>query len=156
MPLYKNIANQKVVVFAWDTLLNEPKTGDAAFITAQISKDSGACAASNDTNPTELDAVNAAGVYIFDLTQAESNCDLFILYPKSSTINIELEPVVIYMVVSREILDRIIKAWNAGNWRLKSGTTKTGELLDADDKSTVILEMTMSKTTPFRTITVKI
>lgn len=55
-----------------------------------------------------------------------------------------------------ENLDRILKAWCAGNWRLKSGTTRTGELLDADDKSTVILEMTISETTPFRTITVKI
>lgn len=55
-----------------------------------------------------------------------------------------------------ENLDRILKAWCAGNWRLKSGTTRTGELLDADDDTTVILEMTLSETTPFRTITVKI
>ena len=55
-----------------------------------------------------------------------------------------------------ENLDRILKAWCAGNWRLKSGTTTTGELLDADDGTTVILEMTLSETTPFRTITVKI
>lgn len=55
-----------------------------------------------------------------------------------------------------EDLDRILKAWCAGNWRLKSGTTRTGELLDADDDTTVILEMKLSETTPFRTITVKI
>lgn len=55
-----------------------------------------------------------------------------------------------------EDLDQILKAWCAGNWRLKSGTTGTYELLDADDNSTVILEMLLSQTTPFRTITMKI
>ena len=53
-------------------------------------------------------------------------------------------------------LDRILKAWDAGDWRLKSGTPNVYELLDADDKATVILEMQLSKTTPYRTITVKI
>lgn len=53
-------------------------------------------------------------------------------------------------------LDRILKAFCAGNFRLKSGTTGTYELLDADDASTVILEIIPSRTTPFRTITVKI
>lgn len=55
-----------------------------------------------------------------------------------------------------EDLDQILKAWCAGNWRLKSGTSATYELLDADDDSTVILEMLLSQTTPYRTMTVKI
>lgn len=53
-------------------------------------------------------------------------------------------------------LDRILRAWIAGNWRLKSGETDVYELLDADDGSTVILEMSLSQATPYRTITVKI
>lgn len=53
-------------------------------------------------------------------------------------------------------LDRILKAWAVGDWRLKSGTTNIYELLDPDDGSTVIAEMTLSETTPYRTITVKI
>ena len=55
-----------------------------------------------------------------------------------------------------EDLDRILKAFCAGNFRLKSGTTGIYELLDADDASTVILEIIPSLTTPFRTITIKI
>jgi len=96
MALYKNVAGQKVAVFAWDTANSTEKTGDAGNITAQISKDGGATAASNDANPTELDATDAPGVYIFDLTQAESNADLFVLFAKSSTADIKIEPVVIY------------------------------------------------------------
>ena len=53
-------------------------------------------------------------------------------------------------------LDRILKAWAVGSWRLKSGETDVYELLDADDSSTVIVEMTLSQTTPFRTMSVQI
>lgn len=101
MAFYKNVASQKVAVFAWDTANDTEKTGDAGNITAQISKDGGATAASNDVNPTELDATDAPGVYIFDLTQAESNCDLFVLFAKSSTADIKIEPVVIYSVLQQ-------------------------------------------------------
>lgn len=96
MALYKNVASQKVAVYAHDTSADSAKTGDAANITAQVSKDGGATAASNDTNPTELDATDAPGIYIFDLTQAETNCDLCILYAQSSTADVQIEPVVIY------------------------------------------------------------
>ena len=94
--MFKNVASQKLVVYAYDTSADTPKTGDAANITMQISKDGAACAASNDTNPTELDSTDAKGVYIFDLLQAESNCDLFIGSPVSSTSNIVIEPVIVY------------------------------------------------------------
>lgn len=60
------------------------------------------------------------------------------------------------ILAKTEALDRILKAWCAGNWRLKSGETDVYELLDADDGSTVILEMTLSQTTPYRTIAVQI
>lgn len=53
-------------------------------------------------------------------------------------------------------LDRILKAWDAGNVRLKSGETNVYEYLDADDGATVIMEVTLSQTTPFRTVTLKI
>lgn len=53
-------------------------------------------------------------------------------------------------------MDRILKAWAVGNWRLKSGETTVMELLDADDGSTVIVEMTLSQTTPYRSMTLKI
>jgi len=100
MPLYKNVASQKIPVFAWDTANDAPKTGNAAAITAQISKDGGACAATNDTNPTELDATDAPGIYIFDMLQAETNADMIVLFAKSSTADITLEPVIIYTTVT--------------------------------------------------------
>ncbi len=97
MKLYKNTAGQKLAVLAIDTSDGSLKTGDAANITAQISKDGGASAASDDTNPTELDATNHPGVYIFDLTQAETNADMISFTAGSSTGNISLgDPMIIY------------------------------------------------------------
>ena len=92
MPLYKNTASQKIPVYAYDTSADGPKTGDAAQITAQISKDGAATAATDDTNPTELDATDAPGVYIFDMTQAETNANMIVLSAVSSTSNIKIEP----------------------------------------------------------------
>ena len=53
--MYKNVASQKWVVFAFDRTDNTPKTGDAANITAEISIDGAAGGATDDTNPTELE-----------------------------------------------------------------------------------------------------
>lgn len=94
--MFKNVASQKVAVFAWDNAAGSEKTGDAANISAQISKDGGACAVTNDAAPTELDSVDAPGIYIFDMTQAETNADLVVIYSKSSTNDIVLRPVIIY------------------------------------------------------------
>lgn len=60
------------------------------------------------------------------------------------------------IIVIAKQLDRLMKAWAAGTWRDKSGSPGTYELLDADDGVTVVLEMTLSTTTPYRSITVKI
>jgi hypothetical protein len=93
MPLWKNVAGQQIAVCAWDTGGSAPKAGDAANITAQISLDGGACAATADVNPTELDAVDMPGIYLFDLSQAETNGDLVILFAVSGTANIVINPV---------------------------------------------------------------
>jgi hypothetical protein len=86
MSLQKNVASQKWMVFAFDTTDSTEKTGDAANITANIRKDWGAPAATNDVNPTELED----GYYVFDLTQAETNADILALFPQSSTANIKV------------------------------------------------------------------
>jgi hypothetical protein len=96
--VYKNESGQKVAVFAWDTDADAPKTGDADNITARISKDEDGPTQSTDTNPDELSAAFAPGVYVFDVSQGETDCNLFILAALSSTANIELEPVIIYTV----------------------------------------------------------
>jgi hypothetical protein len=96
MGLYRNVASQKVAVYAHDIAADAAKTGDAANITAQISKDFAAAAATNDTNPTELDAADHPGIYVFDLTQAETEADNLIISAVSSTASIKLDPVQVF------------------------------------------------------------
>jgi hypothetical protein len=84
----KNVTGQKVIVFAFDATTNLQKSGDAANITAYISKDFGAVTALTDTSATEMDATNAKGYYLFDITQTETNADLVLVTAKSSTANI--------------------------------------------------------------------
>jgi len=81
MSLQKNVASQKWTVFAFNISTNAFKTGDAAQITAKISKDFGTFTATNDVNPTELES----GFYEFDLTQAETNANNIRIITVSST-----------------------------------------------------------------------
>lgn len=90
--LLKNAA-QKIHVYAYDSTTGAAKTGDAANITAYVSLD-GTANAVDDTNPAEVDSTNMPGVYVFDLTAEETNCDAFALYAKSATSNIRLEPII--------------------------------------------------------------
>lgn len=88
--MYKNVASQKWIVFAFQdeggTNPGEPVTGDAAQITANVRIDGGAQNAVDDTNPTELEG----GYYVFDLSQAETNGDLIVICPSSSTANVNV------------------------------------------------------------------
>jgi len=86
--MFKNTASQKAILFAFDATTNTPKTGDAANITAYISKDFGSVTAITDTSATEMDATNAKGYYLVDLSQAETNADDILISAKSSTANI--------------------------------------------------------------------
>lgn len=88
--MFKNVASQKLIVFAFDSTTNLPKTGDAANLTAYVSKDYGTVTVLGDTSATEMDATNAKGYYLFDLTQAETNGDTLLFSGKSSTANIVL------------------------------------------------------------------
>jgi len=125
----KNVASQKVAVYAWDTVNRVAKTGDAANITGQISKDGGAAAATNDTNPTELDATNFPGVYIFDMTQAETNADLVILQAKSSSTGISILPVLIYPIIQvTGDAYAIVAHADYGNAKLVRSTTPANAL----------------------------
>jgi len=91
--ILKNVAGQKLGVFAYDSTTGAGKTGDALNITAYISKDFAAPVQINDVNPTELDAVNAPGWYVFDLTQAETNAEVIVLAPVSATADILIDQV---------------------------------------------------------------
>ena len=90
--MYKNVASQKAVLLFIDTATNVPKTGDAANLTAYVSKDDGAVTVLADITATEVDATNAPGLYSFDLSQAETNADKLLLSAKSSTAGVRAVP----------------------------------------------------------------
>jgi hypothetical protein len=98
--MFKNVASQKLTVFAFDSTTNLPKTGDAANITAYVSIDGGTVTALGDTSATELDSTNAKGYYSVDVSQSETNGDKLLFSAKSSTSNIVVVavPAVVYTV----------------------------------------------------------
>lgn len=94
--MFKNVASQKIAVFAFDITTGAAKTGDAANITVYVSKDWGSVTVLGDTSATEMDATNAKGWYLFDLTQGETNADALLFTGKSSTANISIVGQIIY------------------------------------------------------------
>lgn len=84
--MIRNQAYQRWRVFAFNATTNVPVLGDAANITAKISKDYAGPAALNDVNPVETED----GYYLFDLLQAETNARNLALYPESSTPNVQV------------------------------------------------------------------
>lgn len=88
--MQRNVSGQKILLFAFDYSTNAPKTGDAANLTAYVSKDGGAVTVLTDTTATEMDATNAKGWYSFDVTQTESNADELVFTGKSSTANVSV------------------------------------------------------------------
>ena len=87
--MQKNTANQKWIVYAWDTTDLSPKTGDALNIIANLRIDGASANPVDNTNPTELED----GYYVFDVTQTESNGDLLLIAPASSTGSIQVRGV---------------------------------------------------------------
>lgn len=86
--MLRNVASQKLIVFAFDATTNLPKTGDAGNITAYVSKDYGTVTVLGDTSATEMDSTNAKGYYLFDLTQGETDAVCLMFSAKSATSNI--------------------------------------------------------------------
>lgn len=89
--LFKNIAGQGLYLFAYDTVNNIAKTGDAANITASISKDGGSNAATATVNPTSI----GGGIYWQPLSQAETNANAIAINWTSTTTGIQIDPVLI-------------------------------------------------------------
>lgn len=88
----------KAYVFAFTPADGLPKTGDAAQITAYIAKDFGSVTVLGDTSATEVEATNAPGYYVFDVTGTEATCDVALISGKSSTSGVKVigAPAVIY------------------------------------------------------------
>jgi len=91
--MYKNVAGQKIRVYAYDATTGAPVTGDAANITVYVAKDGGSVNALTDTSATELDATNAPGVYSFDVSQTESDAEVHDFTGKSTTSNVYISPI---------------------------------------------------------------
>lgn len=117
--MFKNKANQGIYVFAYDTISNVPKTGDAANITANISKDGAAAAGVSDTNPTEI----GEGIYWFDLAQAETNADTIAVTPSSTTAGVQVDPTVIATGISADVTQISGDTVAADNLELQYDTT---------------------------------
>lgn len=94
--MLKNAAGQRIAVYAWDAAASTPKTGHAASITATLSLDGATPVALTQTHPVELGAVLQPGVYLFDLTQAETNADHLVFHAQSSDPDVLLDPLTLY------------------------------------------------------------
>jgi hypothetical protein len=89
--MLKNQTGQKIRIFVYDLENDCGKTGDAANITAYLSKDNAAAVQTDDVHPAEVDSTNMPGIYEFDMTQAESNCYEYLLYAKTTTANMQID-----------------------------------------------------------------
>lgn len=79
--------------YAYDSSTGQPKTGDVANHTLRIQKDNGSVV--EPTNrPSEVNSTYAKGVYILQLTAAETDCQNLLLAGISSTSNVLIDPVV--------------------------------------------------------------
>lgn len=85
--MFKNVAGQKVALFEFDYTTGAPKTGDASNISGYVDKDWAGLNVLGTAAPTEIDATNAKGWYVFTLTQAETNANELLFSGKSSTGN---------------------------------------------------------------------
>ena len=79
--MFKNTANQKWRVFAFDTRTNLPVEGIENSITATLVKNYGLPQSTIDEHPIE--DVNGGGYYWFDLSQNETNANQIALLPVS-------------------------------------------------------------------------
>lgn len=117
--LLKNTASQGVYLFAYDVSNDSPKTGDAANITGQISKDGLASAATATANPTEI----GGGIYWQPLSATETNANALACRWSSSTSGVRIDPVIVFT----SGVNLPTAPHSAANGLLTSGTS-TGQL----------------------------
>ena len=130
--MFKNVAT-KIALFAFDTTSGAPKTGDAANLTAYVAKDYSLVTALADTSATEMDATNAKGWYLFDVTQAETNADALLFTAKSATANISVVGQPIFTTPNRFTTLAIDASGLADANAVKVGPTGAGTAQTARD-----------------------
>lgn len=137
--MFKNVASQKIEVFAFDYTTGAPKTGDSANITVYVSKDGGAVTALTDTSATEMSSTNAPGWYQFDVSQTESNADMLLFTGKSSTANVSVVGVRILTRPNRFTTTVIDSAGLVDANVVKLGPTGSGTAQTARDIGASVL-----------------
>ena len=130
--MQKNVAT-KIALFAFTPADGLPKTGDAANITAYVSKDYGTVTVLGDTSATEMDATNAPGWYLFDVAQAETNADALLFTAKSSTSGVKVVGRPVFTVPIRFTTLVIDAAGLADANMVKAGPTGSGTAQTAKD-----------------------
>lgn len=123
--MQRNVAGQKIALYAFDTTTSAAKTGDAANITPYVSKDGGAVTVLGTATVAELSSTNAPGLYELTLTQAETNADRLLFSAKSSTANVSLVPV---QVFTRPPYFSSLVISSGGNVSVASGIKKNQAL----------------------------
>lgn len=86
----RNVANQKLVVFLFDTSTGAAKINEQASITVYAKELGGSVAVIADGDAgeaTQLDATNAPGYYEVDIAAGEIDTAYTYFFPKSSTAN---------------------------------------------------------------------
>ncbi len=98
--MFKNVAGQKLSVYAFNSTTNLPVSGDAANLTAYESLDDGSVTGLTDTSASEQSAANAPGFYLFDLSQSETNASKILFSCVSLTANVVClcMPAVVYTI----------------------------------------------------------
>lgn len=99
-----------VVYYAVNYSTGANVSGDVANHTLRYVKDGASSAPTNA--PAEIDATNAPGAYKLVLTNAETNCSVGYLVGKSSTVNVQIVPTVIYYEDEEVLLTiRLLRQW---------------------------------------------
>lgn len=152
MAIFKNISNQSVAIFAYDSTSGSGIINDSTNITAYISLDVSTPTSINDTNPTEIDSTAMPGMYMFNLTQSETNADRIIIYPSTTTENVIIDPIIIY--TEPYIYDKIkdIQSMAKGDFTIDT-TGRTIEYKDPDNTGNVLYTWNYSEDGKIRTVT---
>lgn len=137
--MFKNVASQKIALFAFDTTTGAAKTGDAANLTPYITKDGGSVTALTDTSATEMSATNAPGWYLFDVSQTESNADWLLFTGKSSTADVAVVGASVYTRPNRFTTMVIDAAGLVDANTVKLGPTGSGTAQTARDIGASVL-----------------
>lgn len=92
--IYRDVAGQAVIVYAYNELTDLAHVGGEAFITATIDIDGAGFAPTDDVNPTAL----GGGLYQFNLTQDETDGVNISIIPVSSDAEVRIDPILIATV----------------------------------------------------------